>query len=83
MSAPMAHLLAGLLLDVGAKATIVLVAGFAGDALLWRRSAAERHALWAATLLALPALAPVLAFTRGQDLAAEAAWLVPALPWLP
>lgn len=75
MSAPMAHLLAGLLLDVGAKATIVLAAGFAGDALLARRSAAERHALWAATLLSLPALAPAVAAARGQDLAVEAAWL--------
>lgn len=75
MSTPASHLLAGLVLDAGGKATAVLLAGFGADLALRHRSAAARHAMWATTLLALPLLAPAALGARGPALAIEATWL--------
>lgn len=75
MSAPASHLLAGVLLDASAKATVLLAVGFVADGLSSRGSAAARHAQWAVLLLALPLLGPVAIAVRGAELAVEASWL--------
>ena len=81
---------AGLLVDAGLKATVVLGIGWAGSQLLRGGSASQRHALWALTLGALPLL-PALAAARGPSVALDAPWLlaawgigvvVAASPWL-
>ncbi len=79
MSAPVAHLAAGLLVDVGVKATVL-----AGAALLVDRvvvaSAARRHAGHALMIGALAALPASAWLGRGQALAIEHGWL--ATVWL-
>lgn len=75
MSAPASHLLAGVVLDSGAKATVVLAIGLLADGLTPRGSAAARHAQWAFLLLGLPLLAPVAYAVQGTGLAVEAGWL--------
>lgn len=66
---------AGVLLDAGIKATLVLGVGWAGASWAERGSAAQRHAIWAATLGALPLL-PLWAASRGPEIAVDAPWLV-------
>lgn len=66
---------AGVLVDSGLKATALLGVGWAAAALLRRGSAAQRHAVWACTLGALPLL-PVFAWQRGPELALDAPWVV-------
>ncbi len=75
MSAPTAHLLAGLLLDVGLKSTPFLLVGLGADRALRRAPAATRHAVWATVFAALPVLAVAAWSARGQDLAVEATWI--------
>ncbi len=68
-------IVAGAIADAGIKATLVLGLGWATNRLLGHRSAAERHAVWASTLLALPLL-PLFAAQRGPTIALGAPWLV-------
>ena len=70
---------AGVLLDAGLKATLVLGLGLGTTLLLRAGSAAQRHAVWAATLAVLPIL-PLFAWSRGADIAVDVSW-VPVL-WL-
>lgn len=77
MSGPAeAAVLAGVLVDAGLKATALVGLGALGARALQRGSAAQRHAVWAATLGALPALL-VLAAERGPAVALDAAWIGP------
>jgi beta-lactamase regulating signal transducer with metallopeptidase domain len=79
MSAPAAHLAAGLLLDVGVKATVLAGAALLADRVVVA-SAARQHAGHALVMGALVAL-PVFAWLgRGQALAIEHGWLAPV--WL-
>ena len=68
-------LAAGILADAGLKATVVMGVGWASTRFLHGRSAAVRHAVWAATLLRLPALL-LFAAQRGPAIALDAPWLV-------
>lgn len=64
----------GVLLDAGLKATVVL--GVPGLVALARSgSAAQRHALWTASLGALPLLLPWAA-ARGPEVAVDAPWVL-------
>jgi beta-lactamase regulating signal transducer with metallopeptidase domain len=66
---------AGVVLDAGLKATLVLGASWIGTRCLRGGSAAQRHAVWAAGFAALPVLA-VFAARRGPEIAVDAPWLV-------
>jgi beta-lactamase regulating signal transducer with metallopeptidase domain len=67
--------LSGIIADASLKATLVLALGWGGSRLLGRASAAQRHAVWAATFAVLPRLLGV-AGTRGPALALDAPWIV-------
>ena len=69
------EVLAGVLADAGLKATLVLGAGWVATRLVRGGSAAQRHAIWATSLLALPLL-PALAAQRGAEIALEQTWIV-------
>lgn len=69
----------GALLDGGLKATALMLAGLGLGTLLRGESAATRHAVYAATLLALPLL-PLSALGRGGELAFDQPGLLPL--WL-
>lgn len=76
MSAPDALAVAtGALVDAGLKATLVFAGAALATRVMARRSAAERHAVWATAFAAVPVLVAAAA-ARGADVAWE-------LPWLP
>ncbi len=62
-----------MLADAGWKATVVVGLGVLG--VRWARSAAQRHAVWAVTLGALPLLLP-LAALRGPAVALDRPWML-------
>lgn len=66
---------AGVLADAGLKATAVLGVGWVTTRILSRGSAAQRHAVWAATFAALPLL-PGFALQRGPAVAIDSPWIV-------
>jgi hypothetical protein len=66
----------GVLLDSGLKAALVLTGTWGLSLCLRRASASARHALWAASLGALPVL-PLLAAQRGAEIAVDAPWVMP------
>ena len=68
-------LAAGLIADAGLKATALFAAGGVATVLLRSGSAAQRHAVWAATFAAMPLLGAVVA-ARGPAIAVDAPWLV-------
>ncbi len=69
---------AGLLADTALKGTLVLAAGGLVARLLGGASASSRHAVWASSLAALPVLAAVSLWTRGEalGLSLSSSWLV-------
>jgi len=69
------YLAAGLIADAGLKATALFAAGGVAALLLRGGSAAQRHAVWAATFAAIPLLVALVA-ARGPLIAVEAPWLV-------
>lgn len=70
---------AGLVADVGVKATALFVAGGVAAQLLRGGSAAQRHAVWTATFAGVPLLA-AFALERGSGIALALPWLAPV--WL-
>lgn len=66
---------AGVLLDAGLKATVVLGVGALASVALRHRSAAVRHAVWTVSLGVLPIL-PVIAYGRGPEIAVDRPWLL-------
>lgn len=70
---------AGLIADAGLKATALFVLGGGAAFLLRRGSAAQRHAVWAATFATAPLLL-VFAAERWPAIALDAPWLAPT--WL-
>ncbi len=70
---------AGLIADAGLKATALFVVGGVASHVLREGSAAQRHAVWAATFATIPLLV-VFAAERGSAVALDAPWL--ARIWL-
>lgn len=67
---------AGVLLDAGLKATVVVGLGALGARALRHRSAAARHAVWTGTLLTLPLL-PFAGLARGPEIALDLPGVLP------
>jgi beta-lactamase regulating signal transducer with metallopeptidase domain len=68
---------AGIVVDAGLKATGLVALGWLGTAWPPGRSAAQRHAVWAAVFAVMPLL-PLASWARGPERALDAPWVVGA-----
>ena len=66
---------AGVLVDAGLKASVVIGLGWSATRMLRAGSAAQRHAVWTATFATLPLL-PLFAVQRGPGISIDAPWVV-------